>query len=380
MKQCPNPNCIFYTRLEELPDAYMKCPGCGGMLVNSDTLSGKLPPEPKPKLEVQQYTFPSAISQDTPPHQNRASPDVFASPVEARENPYAENPYAQDPYAYAQDGGGEGEEDPQGSTGEQPQARWSTVSKAIIALSVLLLVGACLIVALLLNNRLFPQGRTITSAQATETAIASLRPPINTPIIAPPTNTLGAVAQPTVAVPPATQTTQAVLPPTQAVLPPTQAAPLPTESPLPPTEPQPPLPTQASLPPTAVQQQATPGPTAPPPQTQASGGVTNAQMSLQLQGGEPAGNVSSYSASDPFNLAVQARFGANAVTSITTRWYGPDGARIYEARKAYTLPGIYYTGFILRKNAPWTPGSYRVDIHTNDSPSPAYSVTFSVAP
>jgi hypothetical protein len=41
MKQCPNPNCILYTRLEELPDAYLKCPGCGGMLVDANnTTSG----------------------------------------------------------------------------------------------------------------------------------------------------------------------------------------------------------------------------------------------------------------------------------------------------------------------------------------------------
>ena len=26
MKQCPDPNCIYYTRLEELPDAYVRCP------------------------------------------------------------------------------------------------------------------------------------------------------------------------------------------------------------------------------------------------------------------------------------------------------------------------------------------------------------------
>ena len=101
-------------------------------------------------------------------------------------------------------------------------------------------------------------------------------------------------------------------------------------------------------------------------------------MSLQLQGGEPSGNVSAYNASDPFNLAVQAAFGANAVTSITTRWYGPDGTQIYEMRKAYSQPGVYYTGFTLHKTTPWAVGSYRVDIYTNDSASPAYSVTFSV--
>src|SRR6266568_1903452 len=42
MKQCPNPNCILYTRLEELPDAYTKCPGCGGQLVDASMSSGAL--------------------------------------------------------------------------------------------------------------------------------------------------------------------------------------------------------------------------------------------------------------------------------------------------------------------------------------------------
>ena len=42
MKQCPNPNCILYTRLEELPDAYVRCPGCGGLLVDANMQSGML--------------------------------------------------------------------------------------------------------------------------------------------------------------------------------------------------------------------------------------------------------------------------------------------------------------------------------------------------
>src|SRR5205807_1268168 len=49
MKQCPNPNCVYYTRLEELPDAYVRCPACGGPLVTSNIASntlgsGQLPP------------------------------------------------------------------------------------------------------------------------------------------------------------------------------------------------------------------------------------------------------------------------------------------------------------------------------------------------
>jgi serine/threonine protein kinase len=131
---------------------------------------------------------------------------------------------------------------------------------------------------------------------------------------------------------------------------------------------------------TPLLQEATPGTTAPPSRTQLSGGITHAQMSTQLQGGEPGDNVSTYNVSDPFNLAVQATFGADAVTSITTRWYDTDGIQIYEMRKVYSQPGIYYTGFTLGKSSPWTPGTYRVDIYTNDSASAAYTVTFSVVP
>lgn len=356
MKQCPNTNCIFYTRLEELPDAYVKCPGCGGMLVDSDTLSGKLPADPKSKPPASSYPLPSSTDLDTDPHLERMDPDVFA--------PREEDPYAADPYAYEQTG----EQDPQ-ATGGQQQATWSTASKAIVALSAVLLVVACVIVVLLLSNRLFPQAKSITSAQATQTALASRPPVVNTPIIAPPTNTLSAVVFPS---PTVLQPTPVVNPPTQVVQPPTEVVLPPTTQPVPT---QPPVPS-----PTPLVQEATPGPTAPPPRTQPSGGIANAQMSTSLQGGAPAGNVSTYNASDPFNLAVQATFGAGAVTSVTTRWYGPDGRQIYEMRKPYSQPGTYYTGFTLRKSTPWTPGNYRVDIYTNDSASPAYSVTFSVVP
>jgi hypothetical protein len=364
MKQCPNTNCIFYTRLEELPDAYVKCPGCGGMLVDSDTLSGKLAPDPKSRPPASSYPLPVSTDLDTDPHLERVDPDVFA--------PREEDPYAGDPYAYEQPP----EEDPQATGGQQ--ASWSTASKTIVALSALLLVGACAIVVLLLGNRLFPQGKTITSVQATQTALASRPVVVNTPIIVPPTTTLSAVVFPS--------PTGIVIPPTAVVNRPTQVVPSPTAVVLPPTEvvlppTTQPVPTLPGLPsPTPLVQEATPGPTAPPPRTQPSGGIANAQMSTTLQGGAPAGNVSAYNPSDPFNLAVQASFGAGAVTSVTTRWYGPDGRQIYEMRKPYSQPGTYYTGFTLRKSTPWSIGDYRVDIYTNDAASPAYSVTFSVVP
>src|SRR3954454_22259007 len=44
MKQCPNSNCIIYTRLDELPDTYTRCPQCGTPLVESavPSASGRL--------------------------------------------------------------------------------------------------------------------------------------------------------------------------------------------------------------------------------------------------------------------------------------------------------------------------------------------------
>jgi hypothetical protein len=68
------------------------------------------------------------------------------------------------------------------------------------------------------------------------------------------------------------------------------------------------------------------------------------------------------------------------VVSVLTRWYGPDGAQIYELKQNYTRPGNYYAGFTLTKTAPWTPGDYRVDIYANNSTQPARSVQFSVVP
>jgi hypothetical protein len=108
--------------------------------------------------------------------------------------------------------------------------------------------------------------------------------------------------------------------------------------------------------------------------------VLDARMALELEGGQPAGNARAYRPTDAFHLAVQANYGPGGVTSITTRWYGPHGHQIYEVRKEFTQTGTYYAGFTLRKTSPWPIGDYRVDIHTNDSPTPDYTLYFSVVP
>jgi hypothetical protein len=226
---------------------------------------------------------------------------------------------------------------------------------------MLLLIAACVIVAMLMSDRFFPRALVITAPQATETALAALRPAVNTPIITMPTSAAGGAAVTPILAP----TRQQENPPTPQPLPPS-----PTPLPLPTFD------ASSNQLPTPAPAQ----PTAPPEQAQPQGGVINAQMSVSLEGGEPTGSVSAYGPTDAFNLAVQANYGPGAVSSVVTRWYGPDGARIYEMRRDYTQSGVYYAGFTLRTSASWQPGSYRVDIHTNDSPVPAYTLSFTVIP
>ncbi|HET9494025.1 MAG TPA: hypothetical protein VFR15_07345, partial [Chloroflexia bacterium] len=158
--------------------------------------------------------------------------------------------------------------------------------------------------------------------------------------------------------------------------------PSPTPEPPPPTptdvlpapatsEPEPPTP----VPPTPI-----PAPTAPPAQPQPAGGILDAYMAAGVSAGLPTGRVTEYSPADAFTVAVQAQYGADGVTSIATRWYGPDGALLYELPRQFAQAGTYYTSFTLRKDTPWLPGAYRVDIHANGSATPSYSVRFSVVP
>ncbi len=90
------------------------------------------------------------------------------------------------------------------------------------------------------------------------------------------------------------------------------------------------------------------------------------------------GSTTAYGTNDSFSLAAQATFGPGNVTSVLTRWYGPDGAQVYAMQKDYTQPGTYYVAFTVRKSTPWLPGTYRVDIYTNSSATPSYSIFFDV--
>src|SRR6188508_2066152 len=131
MKQCPNPNCIFYTRLEELPDAYIKCPGCGGALVDAASTSQKINVPSRPKSAAL-FSQPNLYREETSAHLlSPPDSDAFSPPAL---DPYAADPYAADPYVYPQ----EIEEDPEALVEQQPG--WSATSKAIVAVSALLLL------------------------------------------------------------------------------------------------------------------------------------------------------------------------------------------------------------------------------------------------
>jgi hypothetical protein len=340
MKQCPNPNCILYTRLEELPDAYLKCPSCGGLLVSSDLSSRVLKSGHLSRPTTGSSLFGGLVQSefdDTTAHGQTGV--ALADPEYAFEDEYAYDEAA----------------DPENYEYAEPVPRRPTAGKVALLIGTLLLLSACLAISLIVGSRFLPHSGLVSAPQATETALASLRPAVNTPIpILPtiPSSGLGAVTP--------------VLggSPIQAGLP---------------SEPQSAPNAQGQS-----QPQAPAEPTAPPAQAPATlipgAGVVDARMSARLEGGKPTGDVSAYGPSDTFNLAVEANFGTGGVTSITTHWYGPGGTQIYQIRKEYAQPGTYYVGFTLKKDGPWPPGDYRVDIHANDSPTPSYSVPFTVVP
>lgn len=341
MKQCPNPNCIYYTRLEELPDAYVRCPACGGQLVDSSMPSGALRSGHLPKV--------SALpSRDLDDEFQQAFPDDDAEPVQseftgsnlAETGAYQETEY--DAYASSE------YELPYG-----PRPL-STLGKLGYIAGAFLLVAACGLFVFVMATRILPQSGVSGEVQATRTALAAIRPAVNTPIAELPT----ANVLPTEGVPPTNA------PPAQ-----------PTDTAVPGVEPQPTA-TNAPPPPPTSQ----PNSTAPPAQDQPTGGIIEAFMTTEIPAGQTFDTVGVYDPSAAFVVAVQAQFGAGGVTSVVTRWYGPDNGLLYELPRDFTQAGTYYSTFTLRKNTPWLEGSYRVDIYTNGSASPAYTLGFSVSP
>jgi hypothetical protein len=222
----------------------------------------------------------------------------------------------------------------------------------------LLLLAACGLFAFVMVTRILPQASPVTGVQATQTALAAIRPAVNTPI----------AQLPTAEVLPSGAPTSEVVPPTNP------PAAQPTDTLAPGVEV---LPTSTSIPPAPTTQ---PNSTAPPPQDQPTGGIIESFMTSEIPAGDTLETVGVYDPSSAFVLAVQAQFGAGGVTSVVTRWYGPDNGLLFEMPRDFAQAGTYYSTFTLRKNTPWLEGAYRVDIYTNGSASPGYSVSFSVAP
>ena len=330
MKECLNPNCTLYTRLEELPDAYTKCPTCDGPLV---TAGGRAHPSTiLSGTAIPMYGQQRLHTEFDPTLGHAVQPGLEAYGV-------ADQQDFQDEYAY-------GDQDSDGFVDAQ-QPRGSSVARMAFLGAGLLVVLVCGLAAFVLGGQAFSRGRIVSGPQATETALSYLRPAINTPIPIRPTIQRSVGGGSGVVSPPEV---------------PTPVAQLPTAT------------TQVVVAPQL------PAATPPPAQPQAGGGIISGQMSVRFEGGEPVGVTSVYEPDDTLNLVVQANFGEGGVRSVLTRWYGPGNSRIYEMRKEYTQAGTYYAGFTLKNATPWPPGDYRVDIHPNDSPVPGYSVTFSVVP
>lgn len=351
MKQCPNPNCIYYTRLEELPDAYVRCPACGGQLVDASTTSGVLRSGHLPRMGAMpardlDEEFAEAFGEEPAPPVAQA---VVTGSTASNTGPYGEGEY------YPYDASSEYEV----QYGPRPLSR---LGKLGYIAGALLLVVACGLFVFVMATRILPQPSAVTGVQATQTALAAIRPAINTPIAELPTaNSLPTSAPPTsppAEVPPTNTPVVAVeIPPTAEIVVPPTATPQP-----------PPPPTSQ------------PNATAPAAQNQPTGGVLGAFMTSGIQSGQTPDTVSVYDPSATFVLAVEAQFGSDGVSSMIARWYGPDNGLLYEVSRNFGQPGTYYTTFTLSKDTPWLEGAYRVDIYTNGSASPAYSVGFNVAP
>jgi hypothetical protein len=217
-----------------------------------------------------------------------------------------------------------------------PPGRGVSVRTLVVAVSSLALVLACAALLVSLGSGVLGRMAPLSGALATQTAVASLRPPVNTPISILPTIPLSGAGEV------GTGSGSAAPPP--------------------------------------VEGEAQPASTPQPPSGPVAAPIEDAVMCARLEGGRPLGTTDRYTPTDPFNLAVKAQFGQGGVVSVLTRWYGPGNTPIYDLRQSYTQAGSYYAGFTLSKKSPWDPGDYRVDIYTNDSPQPISSVSFVVAP
>jgi hypothetical protein len=321
MKQCPNPNCTIYTTLEELPDAYLRCPLCKEELVEVVYPTGAL-------------TSSQLADEDTSPNTQASGPKYVQQPMYDAGDPYSS-------YAVDEDAGAQAVEVlPDESVPNSIAGRWPRARGCALLVAAVVLVTVCAALAVNVGGRFLPRQPDFSSAVATQNAIAQMRPPINTPIPIMPTIPLSGVGgldrQPGNAAPNSQPAPQS--------RPPAPATSVPALDPL-----------------------------SPAP-------VIDALMCARLEGGQPVGPTSAYRPTDAFNLAIEADFGPGGVRTVLTRWYGPDGAAIYDLKQDYSQQGTYYAGFTLSKAGAWPTGDYRVDIYTNNSTQPVQSVSFSVIP
>src|SRR5688500_16532435 len=245
MKECLNPNCTLYTRLEELPDAYTKCPTCDGPLV---TAGGRAHPSTiLSSANAPMYGQQRLHTEFDPTlgHAVQPGPDAYGPPDQLD---------YQEEYAY-------GDQDSDGFVDAQ-KPRGSSVARMVFFGAALLFVLVCGLATLALGGQVFSRARTVSGPQATETALAYIRPALTTPIPIRPT-----IKQPANggAVPPANP-------------PPIEAFPTATLQPG----------TVAQPPPAEV------APTPPPAQPQSGGEILSGQMSVRFEGGEPVGVTSIY--------------------------------------------------------------------------------------
>src|SRR5205807_5848242 len=89
IKQCPNTNFIIYTRLDELPDTYLRCPQCNEPLVEI---------APATNLLSSTYLADEATSPYVPLTRSR-----YAQLPLPHEDPYIEGDGYEDPLAEPQD-------------------------------------------------------------------------------------------------------------------------------------------------------------------------------------------------------------------------------------------------------------------------------------
>src|SRR5438876_8849669 len=99
MKQCPNYGCIIYTRLDELPDTYLRCPQCDSLLVEGPVSTGFLQATTQPfaLLRGRPFAAPRAGSERA---EEAGSSEANTSPYVPMNQLQPDGHYVQQPLIY----------------------------------------------------------------------------------------------------------------------------------------------------------------------------------------------------------------------------------------------------------------------------------------